>query len=176
MVQAARKIKDRLEALPGILEVDIAGDRKEILEILVDASAMESYGLDPAAVIQLVRSNNQLVTAGAIDDGGGRLVVKVPGVLESVDDLINMPIKAKNGNSIRFGDVAVVRRTFQQAQGWSRVNGEKAIVLEVRKRVGSNVIEAVEAARAIIDAAAPQISPEVKVSYLFDASLESSNR
>ena len=172
MVQAARKIKDRLEALPGILEVDIAGDRKEILEILVDASAMESYGLDPAAVIQLVRSNNQLVTAGAIDDGGGRLVVKVPGVLESVDDLINMPIKAKNGNSIRFGDVAVVRRTFQQAQGWSRVNGEKAIVLEVRKRVGSNVIEAVEAARAIIDAAAPQISPEVKVSYLFDDSKE----
>ena len=83
-----------------------------------------------------------------------------------------MPIKAKNGNSIRFGDVAVVRRTFQQAQGWSRVNGEKAIVLEVRKRVGSNVIEAVEAARAIIDAAAPQISPEVKVSYLFDDSKE----
>jgi len=175
MVQAARRIKDRLEALPGILKVDIGGDRKEVLEILVDAAAMEAYGLDPAAVTQLVRNNNQLVTAGAIDDGGGRLVVKVPGILESVDDLINMPIKAKNGNSIRFGDVAVVRRTFQQAQGWSRVNGEKAIVLDVRKRVGSNVIEVVEAARTIIDAAAPQISPEVKVSYLFDDSKQVRN-
>ncbi|MEK9850656.1 MAG: efflux RND transporter permease subunit [Candidatus Puniceispirillum sp.] len=97
MVQAARRIKDRLEALPGVLKVDIGGDRKEILEILVDAAAIEAYGLDPAAVAQLVRNNNQLVTAGAIDDGGGRLVVKVPGVLESVDDLINMPIKARDG-------------------------------------------------------------------------------
>lgn len=170
MVQAARRIKDRLEALPGVLKVDIGGDRKEVLEILVDAAAIEAYGLDPSAVSQIVRNNNQLVTAGAIDDGGGRLVVKVPGVLESVDDLINMPIKARDGKSIRFGDVAVVRRTFQQAQGWSRVNGEQAIVLDVRKRVGSNIIDVVSAARTIIDAAAPQISPDVKVTYLFDES------
>ena len=113
-----------------------------------------------------------MVTAGAIDDGGGRLVVKVPGVIESVDDLINMPIKARDGRSINFGDVAVVRRTFRQAEGWSRVNGEPAIVLDVRKRVGSNVIEVVEAARAVIDRDAPKISPDVKVTYLFDDSKE----
>ena len=172
MVQAARQIKDRLEALPGILEVEIGGDREEILEILVDASVIEAYGLDPSEISDLVKRNNQLVTAGAIDDGGGRLVVKVPGVIESIDDLINMPIKAQDGHSIKFGDVAVVRRTFRQAQGWSRVNGEGAIVLDVRKRVGANVIEVVESARAVIDAAAPKISPDVKVSYLFDDSKE----
>ena len=97
MIQAARRIKDRLESVPGILKVDIGGDRKEVLEILVDAAAIEAYGLDPAMLTRLVSSNNQLVTAGAIDDGGGRLIVKVPGVLESVDDLINMPIKARTG-------------------------------------------------------------------------------
>ena len=172
MVQAARRIKDRLESLPGVLEVEIGGDREEVLEILVDASAIEAYGIDPAEVSNLVRRNNQLVTAGAIDDGGGRLVVKVPGVIESVDDLINMPIKARDGRSINFGDVAVVRRTFRQAEGWSRVNGEPAIVLDVRKRVGSNVIEVVEAARAVIDRDAPKISPDVKVTYLFDYSKE----
>ena len=172
MVQAARRIKDRLESLPGVLEVEIGGDREEVLEILVDASAIEAYGIDPAEVSNLVRQNNQLVTAGAIDDGGGRLVVKVPGVIESVDDLINMPIKARDGRSINFGDVAVVRRTFRQAEGWSRVNGEAAIVLDVRKRVGANVIEVVEAARTVIDSAAPKISPDVKVSYLFDDSQE----
>ena len=172
MVQAARRIKDRLESLPGVLEVEIGGDREEVLEILVDASAIEAYGIDPTEVSNLVRRNNQLVTAGAIDDGGGRLVVKVPGVVEAVDDLINMPIKARDGRSINFGDVAVVRRTFRQAEGWSRVNGEPAIVLDVRKRVGSNVIEVVEAARAVIDSDAPKISPDVKVTYLFDDSQE----
>ena len=172
MMQAARRIKERLESIPGVLEVEIGGDREEVLEILVDASAIEAYGIDPTDVSNLVRRNNQLVTAGAIDDGGGRLVLKVPGVIESVDDLINMPIKAIDGRSINFGDVAVVRRTFQQPEGWSRVNGEPAIVLDVRKRVGSNVIEVVEAARAVIDSDAPKISPEVKVTYLFDDSIE----
>jgi len=175
MVLAAREIKDKLESLPGILEVEIGGDREEVLEILVDASAMESYGLNPAAVINLVQSNNQLVTAGAIDDGGGRLLVKVPGVIEDIDDLINMPIKANDGTSIKFGDVAVVRRAFRQAEGWSRVNGEPAIVLDVRKRVGSNIIDVVESARAVIDAAAPMIDEEVKVSYLFDDSKDVRN-
>ena len=172
MIQAARRIKERLESIPGVLEVEIGGDREEVLEILVDASAIEAYGIDPTDVSNLVRRNNQLVTAGAIDDGGGRLVLKVPGVIESVDDLINMPIKAIDGRSINFGDVAVVRRTFQQPEGWSRVNGEPAIVLDVRKRVGSNVIEVVEAARAVIDSDAPKISPDVKVTYLFDDSIE----
>ena len=172
MIQAARRIKERLESIPGVLEVEIGGDREEVLEILVDASAIEAYGIDPIDVSNLVRRNNQLVTAGAIDDGGGRLVLKVPGVIESVDELINMPIKAIDGRSINFGDVAVVRRTFQQPEGWSRVNGEPAIVLDVRKRVGSNVIEVVEAARAVIDTDAPKISPDVKVTYLFDDSIE----
>ncbi len=170
MVQAARDIKDKLEALPGVLEVEIGGDREEVLEILIDAAAMEAYGLDPNVVTGLVSGNNQLVTAGAIDDGGGRLLVKVPGVIETIDDLINMPIKASDGTSIKFGDVAIVRRAFQQAEGWSRVNGEAAIVLDVRKRVGSNIISVIEAAREVIDEETPKIGDDVKVSYLFDDS------
>ena len=175
MVQAARDIKDKLEALPGMLEVEIGGDREEVLEILVDAAAMEAYGLDPNMVTGLVSGNNQLVTAGAIDDGGGRLLVKVPGVIEDIDDLINMPIKASEGTSIKFGDVAIVRRAFRQAEGWSRVNGEAAIVLDVRKRVGSNIISVIEAARGVIDEEASKIGDDVKVSYLFDDSKDVRN-
>jgi len=175
MVQAARDIKDRLESLPGVLEVEIGGDREEVLEILVDAAAIEAYGLDPSIVTSLVAGNNQLVTAGAIDDGGGRLLVKVPGVIEAIDDLIDMPIKARDGTSIKFGDVAVVRRAFRQAEGWSRVNGQSAVVLDVRKRVGANIISVIESARAVIDEEAPKIGDDVKVSYLFDDSKDVRN-
>ena len=81
-----------------------------------------------------------------------------------------MPIKASDGTSIKFGDVAIVRRAFRQAEGWSRVNGETAIVLDVRKRVGSNIISVIEAAREVIDEETPKIGDDVKVSYLFDDS------
>ena len=170
MVLAARDIKDKLEALPGVLEVTVGGDREEILEILVDANAMEGYGLSPAAIIGLVSRNNQLVTAGAIDDGGGRLLVKVPGVIETVDDLVNMPVQVRDGRTVTFGDIAVVRRSFREATGWSRVNGQPAVVLDVSKRIGSNIIEVVESARRLIDEEVPKISTGARVSYLFDES------
>ena len=170
LVFSAREIKDKLEAIDGVLEVDIGGDREEVVEILIDALAIESYGLNPQTVIGLVAANNQLVTAGAIDTGAGRLVVKVPGVIENLEDLINMPIKIADGTTIHFSDIATIRRSFEDANGWSRVNGQSSIVLDVKKRVGANILEVVAASRAIIDAASKEIPGEVNVSYLFDDS------
>ena len=170
LIFAAREIKDRLESIPGVLEVDIGGDREELVEILVDAGAMESYGLNPSTVINLVSSNNQLVTAGAIDTGAGRMVVKVPGVVETVDDLISMPIKVADGTTIKFGDIAIVRRAFKEPDSWSRVNGEKSIVLDIKKRVGANVIEVIEASRMVIDTGVSMMPDGVKATYLYDDS------
>ncbi len=170
LVFAARDLKDRLEALDGVLEIEIGGDREELIEILIDAGTMESYGLNPAAVIALVAANNQLVTAGAIDTGAGRLVVKVPGVLDSLEELNNMPIKVADGTTIDFSDVATVRRSFSDATSWSRVNGQSSIVLDVKKRVGANIIEVVDASRAVIDEQVAKMPGDVQVSYLYDDS------
>ena len=170
LIFAAREIKDRLESIPGVLEVDIGGDREELVEILVDANAMESYGLNPSTVISLVSANNQLVTAGAIDTGAGRMVVKVPGVVETVDDLISMPIKVADGTTIKFGDIAIVRRAFKEPDSWSRVNGERSIVLDVKKRVGANIIEVIAASRKVIDTGVSMMPEGVKASYLYDDS------
>ena len=170
LVLAARELKDRLEAVDGVLEVDIGGDREEVIEVLIDALAIEAYGLNPATVIGLISANNQLVTAGAIDTGAGRLVVKVPGVIESLEELNNMPIKIADGTTIHFSDIATIRRAFQDANGWSRVNGQSSVVLDVKKRVGANILDVVAASRAIINEGAKQMAGDVKVSYLYDDS------
>ena len=79
----ARELKEKLESLPGVLEVEIGGDREEIVEILIDAGSIEAYGLSPDSIIGLVSSNSQLVTAGAMEQSGGKLVLKVPAVIET---------------------------------------------------------------------------------------------
>ena len=61
LILAARDLKDKLEAVDGVLEVEVGGDRDEMVEVLIDAGAIESYGLNPASVISLVSANNQLV-------------------------------------------------------------------------------------------------------------------
>ncbi|MDT2034383.1 MAG: efflux RND transporter permease subunit, partial [Planktomarina sp.] len=170
LIFAARDLKDKLEAVEGVLEVEIGGDREEMVEVLIDAGAMESYGLNPAMVIGLVSANNQLVTAGSIDTGGGRLALKVPGVIETIEDLMKLPIKIGDGNTIHFEDIARVRRAFVDSDNRSRVNGQSSLVLDVKKRVGANLIEVAEATRKIIDVEVAAMSGDVEVNYLLDKS------
>ena len=170
LVMLARELKEKLESLPGVLEVEIGGDREEVVEILIDAGSVEAYGLSPDSIIGLVSSNSQLVTAGAMEQSGGKLVLKVPAVIETLNELMNMPIKAADDTSLKFQDIATVRRTFREADGWSRVNGEPSVVLEIKKRIGSNLIELVESARTEIDSYLDKQEQNVKASYLYDES------
>ncbi len=151
LVRIARDLKDRIEALPGVLEVDIGGDREALMEVIVDPAIMETYGVDYGELFGLISNNNLLVAAGAMDTGAGRLVVKVPGVVEDIDDMLSMPVKTAGDRVVTFGDVASVRRNFKDPEGFARVGGQSAVTLEVKKRVGANIIDTIGAVRAIVE-------------------------
>lgn len=87
-VLIARQLRDKLESFRQILSVDIAGDREEIVEIIVDPLLMESYGLDQSDIYNLIALNNRVVAAGFVDTGYGRFSVKVPSVFESLKDVL----------------------------------------------------------------------------------------
>lgn len=150
IVQIARALRDKLESFRQILEVDIAGDREDIVEIAVDPLLMESYGLDQADIYNLIALNNRVVAAGFIDTGYGRFSVKVPSVFDSLKDVLELPIKVNGKEVITFGDVATVRRAFRDPESFARLDGEPAIVLDVKKRAGENIIETVELIKEVV--------------------------
>lgn len=150
IVQIARKLQDELESYRQILEVDIAGDREDVVEVVVEPLLMESYGLDQADVFNLVARNNRVVAAGYIDSGYGRFSVKVPSVFDSLKDILELPIKVEGNTVITFGDIATVRRAFRDPDSFARLNGQPAVVLDVKKRAGENIIETVEIVKAVM--------------------------
>jgi len=172
LVGIARTLKDKLEALPGVLEANVAGEREEVLEIVVDPVVLETYNVDFNQLFQLIRSNNLLVAAGAIDTGAGRMVLKVPGIIENIDDVMSMPVKVTDSNVVTFGDVADVRRTFKDPQSFARLNGSPTLVLEISKRLGANVISTIEDIREIIAAEQELLPASLKVRYLQDKAKE----
>jgi len=172
LLAIARELEDRIEALPGVLEVDIGGDREQVLEILVEPSIMETYGVTYPELFSLISNNNRLVAAGNIDTGQGRLTLKVPGVVESVTDALNLPVKATANHVVRLGDVAELREAFKDRQGFARVNGRPAVTLEVKKRIGANIIETVTAVRALVEAARPGFPASLQVAWMQDKSRE----
>jgi multidrug efflux pump len=170
LVAVARNLRDTLEALPGVLTADIAGDREELLEVVVDPVKLESYDLGYEDIYNYVSRNNRLVAAGALDSGQGRFSVKVPGVFEDFEDLFDLPIKTDGLKSVTFRDVATVRRTFKDATGFARLNGERAIALEISKRSGSNILDVVDSIRSTV-AAEQALWPEtLQVTFTQDNS------
>ena len=147
----ARDLKEKVEGLNGVLEVNLVGVREELMEVVVDPLAMESYGLDQAQIISFLSLNNRLVAAGALESDEGRFPVKVPGVVETAEDVLNMPIKADGERIVHFKDIAEVRRTYKDALSYARLNGKPAIAMEVVQRAGANIIDTIAEVNAIID-------------------------
>jgi len=146
----AKDLKEKLEALTGVLEVNLVGTREELMEVVVDPLAMESYGLDQAQIIRFVSRNNRLVAAGALHSSEGRFPVKVPGVFESAQDVLDLPIKAVGERIVHFGDIAEVRRTYKDAESAARLNGKPALAIEVVQRSGANVLDTIAEVKEVI--------------------------
>ena len=172
LLAIAKDLQDRLEALNGVLEVNIVGAREEALEVIVDPLAMESYGLSPADVLGFVERNNRLVAAGALQTERGRFAIKVPGVIQSPDDVLSLPIKVDGERVVRFQDIASVRRTFKDADSYARLNGRPSMALEVVQRTGTNMLATVGEIRAVVNGAAALWPQGVKLNYTRDKSVQ----
>jgi multidrug efflux pump len=174
LVTVARELKNRLEGISEVLEVEIGGDREDIVEIVVDPLLMESYGLDQSDILNLLSRNNRLVPAGTMDNGKGSFAVKVPSVFESVKDVMEQPVKVQGDSVITFQDVAQVRRSYKDPTSFARLNGESSVSLEVKKRPGENMLETVANVKTLVSAAQQSsIWPaSINVSYTGDQTVE----
>lgn len=168
LFRAAKTLEDRLAALPGVLEVTLAGARDEVAKITISPAAMENYGLTPWEVAGAIERNNALITAGTLRFGDGSYAVKIPGLFKDLEDIRSIPLRADTNNLVTLGDVAEVRRTFEDATGYARFNGKAAIGLNVAKRTGANLIEVTEAVRAEALATAEEWPSTIEVSFVGD--------
>ena len=170
LVAQARNLRDKLEGLPGVLEADVAGDREDLVEVLVDPGLLESLDQSPEVLLATVARNNQLVAAGAMDTGQGRFPVKVPGLLETAQDMLSLPVVTSGDRVLAFRDVAFARRTFKDPTGFARVGGQPAIALEVSKRIGTNIIDTVADVRELVERERRAWPPGIQVRFSQDRS------
>lgn len=146
----AQDLKEKLEGLNGVLEAKIQGDREEVAEIIIDPAKLDAYNIDQTTLYNLINNNNQLVAAGNLDTGSGRFAVKVPGLIESTDDILNMPVKVDGDAVVRFKDIAIGQRTYKDPTSKASINGQPALAIEISKRVGSNIIATLDNVKALV--------------------------
>lgn len=175
LVKVAQDLQEKIETIGTVLEAKISGDREELVEIIVDPILLESYGLQGADILQFFNRSNKLVAAGNLDTGVGRFAVKVPGLFESVTDIMEMPLRTENDSVIKVRDVAKIRSTFKDPENFARINGQRAVALNIVKRTGENIIETIEAVQQVVEEESQYWPKGIKVIYTLDQSSDIRN-
>ena len=172
LTRAAKALRDQIEEVNGVLDAQMQGARDEQVDVIIDPVKLSSYNLQLDALVGGVAANNRLVAAGTLQGDQGQYAVKVPALIETVEDIANLPIAVSGNAVVRARDLATIRNTFEDRQTVARLNGKPAIAIEVSKRAGANLIETVDAVRARTEAFKAQLPPGVEITFSQDRSEE----
>ena len=153
MAKVAKDLQDRIEALDAVLEAGIAGNRDEMLEVLIDPLRLEAYNVTAGELITVVQNNNQLIAAGEVETAQGTFAVKIPSSFNDPQDVYGLPVKTNGDRVVTLGDLAEISLTFEDRKGTARFNGETSVALQVVKRKGFNLIDTAEAVKLEVEAA-----------------------
>ncbi len=176
LLHVAKEMQDRLESLDAVLEVGLAGQRDEMLEVEIDPLKLEAYNVTAAELIGVVTNNNRLIAADQVKTDTGAFALKIPSAFDDPQDVYNLPVKVNGDRVVTLGDLASIRLTFEDRNGTARFNGEDTIALQVVKRKGFNVIDTAQLVRTTVDEIRAQWPQELQQAVEVNISMDQSRQ
>ena len=162
------KIKKSIESLPGVGEVRFVGDRKRQIQVTLDGNRLYSYNLTIDQVRAALAAQNVEIPGGRIDQGNREVSLRTLGRVEKPMDFKRVIVASPNGSPIRIADVADVVDGVEEPRSMARLDGKAAVVLEVRKQSGTNVLEVINSVKARLDEVKPTMPADFQITYTRD--------
>jgi len=174
MARIAKDLQDEFESIDSVLEAGIAGNRDEMVEVLIDPLRLEAYNVTALELINVVRNNNQLIAAGEVETNQGTFSVTIPSSFDDVSDIYTLPVKINGDRVVTLGELAEINFTFEDRTGTARFDGENTVALQVVKRKGYNLIDTVDQIKATLAAAQEKWPEELQAAVTVGTSNDQS--
>ena len=136
----ADDLEDDIEAITGVLEVDVTGGLEREIRVEIFPEKLAYYGLTINTFEQVVKSENKNTSGGAIRLGSGRFLLRVPGEFTAPDEIYGLVMGIHNGEPVYLKDVARVVDSFKEETSRARLDGREAVNIAVKKRSGENIL------------------------------------
>ncbi len=146
----AEGVKDRIEQVEGVLDVDLTGGLDREIYIYMDPAKMEYYALGVNQIINRIRQEHLTTPAGSLELGNAKYSVRIPGEYKNVKLMEDIILKAPGGNPIRLKDVARVVDGYAEQETISRIDGKECVTLSVKKRSGENIVRIADDIKALL--------------------------
>lgn len=172
----AKYLRDKIELLPQIKEATIRGVEDMEIEVAVDIYKMTASQVSFDNIINAIKSENVTTSGGNIIAHGTQKNIRITGEIENPKDLENIVVKNDEG-PIFLKDIAKVRFQQKDPTTYAREYGSPVVMLDVKKRAGKNMIEAVEQIKELVAFERDNYLPEnLNVSYSNDQSIKTENQ
>ncbi len=141
---ADEDIRRRLESVPGVGEVQLAGGLAREIRVDIDPGRLQAQGVSVNEVMGALQSQNLEVPAGRVERGTGEQLVRVIGRIEDPRQFNEIVVANRGGTPIRLRDVATVQDATEEERSVALVNGQRAVALNILKVSGANTVEVAE--------------------------------
>jgi len=168
---ADKQIRRAVATVDGVGEVTISGGQAREIQVILDIEKLNAHGLTVDRVRDAIVSENVEVPGGYIRQGDAELTLRTLGRIESTAQFSNIVVTTTaSGTPIRLRDVASVEDATAEARTGAFFDGERTLVMDVRRQSGQNTVQVVEAVRAKLDLLRRALPPEVKITVTRDDS------
>lgn len=135
-------MKEALKRVPGVANVEVAGGRERKILVEADQTRLAGFGIPIDEVTNTLWNNNLNLLSGEIEQSSNRVLVRIIGEYESIDQIRNMALRmTPTGSVIRVKDVATVKDSFLEPAEYSRLNVKPVVTLYVQKESSKNTIK-----------------------------------
>lgn len=166
-----RAIKDSIESVGGVGQVQVIGGQKRAVNIWVDADRLAAYKIPILRVRDSVIRQNSDIPGGRLDEGARELVLRTLGRFPDPKEFNDLVVATINNTPVRIRDIGYAEDGHKEQRTSARYDGKPAVALEVRRQSGANTIDVVNAVKAKLGRVRELLPPGVELAIVQDQSL-----
>ncbi|WP_310497377.1 efflux RND transporter permease subunit [Sandarakinorhabdus sp.] len=168
----AKDLRERLNRVPGVRTSRAWAIPTPEVRVAVDSGRLAQLGLPVTAITDALRSGAQDLPPGSVHSGDTRLNVQAGGAYKSLDEVMDEPVRARDGRIVRVKDVATVAWGYEEQPHYARYNGKRAVWVTLTQKDGLNVLAIRDAAATAARDYEKLLPPDVNLKIGFDQSLD----
>jgi hydrophobic/amphiphilic exporter-1 (mainly G- bacteria), HAE1 family len=167
---ADKRVRRQIESISGVGQVTIVGGRARQIHVRMDPVKLRSYNLSAVDVQRTLASQNLTTPGGSVDTGPQAITLRIAGRVSDVDALERLVLRDDGGHTVRIGDVAKVEDGEEELTSIASYDGERTVVLSVRKQSGTNTVEVVDNVLKRLEEVKRTLPANVKLEVIRDNS------
>jgi HAE1 family hydrophobic/amphiphilic exporter-1 len=163
------ELSPRLERVPGVASVTVEGGLRRQIHVELSREKITALNLPVDRITNLLRSENQNIPLGDIDEGDRTYLVRSQGQFENLNQIRDLVVMTRGGVPVYLKDIAEVKDATEDFRSFTRINGKPGVRLRITKQSGQNTVQIADSVRVEVEKINREI-PGIKLTVLDDSS------